>query len=267
MRYTAWGRVSNASDLCYIQAKFASKDYVVMRWVVFFLFIFNGLLLTWFVFEGDQRAQYQEKAAGESFDFSRVPTIQLLNELPEAQILGRDIRAERAVSSGSGAGGASCLLVGPFVDIISVRQARSELAERQLASRSVLVFKELPSVSWVYIAPQSDRKKALALLRELQAKNIDSFLIADGEFENGISLGFYTSHESAKEVMAERAKEGYSVSLVEKRREQKTYWLAFDEESSLRMENAFLEELDVNGLTLKKQEKSCHEVALLPGIE
>jgi hypothetical protein len=244
-----------------------------MRWLVFFLFVLNGLIFVWFSFQEDQQAQIAEQEKQEGFDFTSVKTIQLLNELPAQDLALRDIRqnlSEIAVQDDQNTEEVileQCALIGPFLEIISAKQAKSRLEEKGLPSKTVIVMKELPAINWVYIAPLADRKKALVLLRDLQSKNIDSFLIADGEFENGISLGFFSSLESARAVFEERKKQGYPVSLVEKKRDQKTYWLAFDQVISSKINDVELDKLEEGSFAVKKQDKSCAEVALLQIIE
>lgn len=237
-----------------------------MRWLVFFLFVFNGLVFMWFSFQEHDRQQLTVSES-EMFDFSSVRRIELLSELPESDRLGRDVRKEAVSRQVFDAQGNTCALIGPFPEVISAKQAKSRLEERALSSRTVLVLKELPAINWIYIAPQSDRKKALALLRDLQSKNIDSFLIADGEYENGISLGFFSSLESARLVLAERLEQGYPVVLAEKKREQKTYWLAFNADVTPKLDDAVISGLEEDNFAVNKQEKACADIALLPVIE
>ncbi|HEY7773582.1 MAG TPA: SPOR domain-containing protein [Marinagarivorans sp.] len=50
---------------------------------------------------------------------------------------------------------------------------------------------------WVYLPPMASRAEAKQQLAELQARNIDSYLIRKGERKNGISLGLYSRAELA----------------------------------------------------------------------
>jgi hypothetical protein len=245
-----------------------------MRWIVFFLVILNGLIFVWFSFQGDQKKQLEQSEKQEQLDFSSIKSIELLSELSNADLALRDNRVRGSQSVGMGDSDenvdssiAKCALIGPFQEVISAKQVSARLKERSLSSDVVLIMKDLPATNWVYIAPLADRKKALAMLKDLQEKNIDSFLIADGEYANGISLGSFSSLDSAKAVLAERREQGYPVSLTERRRQQKTYWLKFDESFSMQVENLSLSGLIEGAFALKKQEKSCSEVALLQIIE
>ena len=160
-----------------------------------------------------------------------------------------------------------CALIGYFPEMVTAKQAKGRLLKQGLESRVVLVPKQLPAINWVYISPRNSRKEALAVLKSLQENNIDSFLIADGEYKNGISLGFFSKLESAGAVMKERRRQGYEVSITRKTREQKTFWVAFDEKNSLQVDEDLINSLKGDVSDLKKQEKSCRDVALLQIIE
>ena len=67
--------------------------------------------------------------------------------------------------------------------------------------------------------------------------------------------------------MKERRRQGYEVSITRKSRDQKTYWVAFNEKNSSRVDEDLLDDVRGDITDLKKQEKSCREVALLQIIE
>lgn len=272
-----------------------------MRWLVFFVLVLNVLTFAWFTFYKDQQLQLQAQNEQGGYDFASVPSLQLLGELPESEIAARDLRSviprtnsAEAVGSidgvenvpdGGEAGGLPtaemstlpvglsaatddlCALIGSFPEMVTAKQAQGRLEKRGIKSQVVLILKELPAINWVYIAPRNSRKEALAVLKSLQEKNIDSFMIADGEYQNGISLGFFSQLESAQAVMGERRQQGYDVSITTKTREQKTYWLAFAHDISARVDKDMVSSLKGDVSDLKKQEKSCRDVALLQIIE
>lgn len=271
-----------------------------MRWLIFFLLVLNVLTFSWFTFQENQQTQLADRKEINKFDFSSVPTLQLLAEVDPAEKKLRDIRNVKVLEvipetvivnplSVSAAeddvidnieeeNGAqvevlrptyqgNCMLIGSFPEMVTAKQAKGRLEKRGIETTVVLVLKQLPAINWVYIAPQNSRKEALAILKRLQDDKIDSFLIADGEYKNGISLGFFSKLESAGAVMKERRRQGYEVSITRKIREQKTFWVAFDEETSLKVDEDLVNSLKGEVSDLKKQEKSCQDVALLQIIE
>lgn len=238
-----------------------------MRWIVFFLFVFNGLIFIWFSFQQEAEAPFVG-AREQIENVGNAATITLLSEVNEASLKVRDIRMKpnaqpQMVLDESD----KCALVGPFLEMISARQTKGRLDGMGLVSHAVMLIKQLPVINWVYVPPLPSKKEALAMLRDMQEKDIDSFLIADGEFENGISLGFYSNVESAKSILQERLAQGYPVKLVEKQREQKTYWLTFDQKLAPKISDEMLAGLEESNFVIKKQEKSCNDVAQMEIIE
>ena len=263
-----------------------------MRWLIFFLLVLNVLTFSWFMFQGNQKSQLSEMEKNQQHDFAKIPPLKLLSELPASEIKNRDVRGNQSVPQSNSTDPVSlepdsvgesdvvidilpatdlvetqCALIGSFPEMVSAKQAKARIAKLGISSDVVLVLKQLPAINWVYIEPQNSRKEALAILKRLQEDGIDSFLIADGEYENGISLGFFSKLESAGSMMKERRRQGYEVSITRKSRDQKTYWVAFNEKNSSRVDEDLLDDVRGDVTDLKKQEKSCREVALLQIIE
>lgn len=259
-----------------------------MRWLVFFLLVLNGLTYAWFVFQQQNQAQIEQQQARQ-FDFSSAPDLLLLSELDESEIEKRDTRrliqpmatqdvdireepddevqSESEVEIAvSGLEDERCLLLGPFPEIISARQTRIEIEQMGMNGRVVEIINELPAINWVYIPPLPDRAQALAVLRRLQQDNIDSFMVSEGEYENAISLGFFSSDKAANSVIEQRRAQGYDARQTLRARERKSYWTALDAASSKAFDEAWLERLDGDRHEVKKREISCDEVALLPVI-
>ena len=64
----------------------------------------------------------------------------------------------------------------------------------------------------------------MRLLKELQARKLDGFLIAQGELANGISLGIFP-HENSAEAILERLRQGgYQAQIKRISRKQAVYW-------------------------------------------
>ena len=208
-----------------------------MRWFVFFLLILNGLIFVWFNFQQQYNTKDVDSAnVQEQFDFSSVNSLQLLEELDSKILQKRDIRREVkpvAVTSvnlssqsdeGNQPDNASitsapaiigCQIIGSYPEIISARQSRMDLADRGVESRIVQFAKKLTAVNWVYIPPLKDRKEALAVLKSLQERGVDSFLMSEeGEYQYAISLGFFSNAESAQKIVKERRAQGYNAQLT-----------------------------------------------------
>ena len=105
------------------------------------------------------------------------------------------------------------------------------------------------------------RREALDILRELQAKKIDSFLITEGELVNGISLGFYTKEELAQAIQKQRRDQGYEAKIHQIPRFALQLWEAFvgDEYNKLNDELWQKVKAGTEGLELRKN--SCDLIA------
>ncbi|MEE4249204.1 MAG: SPOR domain-containing protein [Alcanivoracaceae bacterium] len=84
---------------------------------------------------------------------------------------------------------------------------------------------------WVYLPASGDKAQALRLLRELQSKGVDSFVVAEGADENSVSLGYFSSADSARGLMVKMQTSGYPAEIRETSRESTEYWLRVDADS------------------------------------
>ena len=86
---------------------------------------------------------------------------------------------------------------------------------------------------WVHIRPFSSYSLARTRLEELQARRIDSYIIAKGELRGGISLGLFKRLASAHELMEKMTSYGYPSQMREVTGGAKNLWLEFPHSSKL----------------------------------
>ena len=118
-----------------------------------------------------------------------------------------------------------CVRVGPFADRVS---AESLVANIEAKGFSPVIRQDEVVVdidNWVIIPPLPDRPEALRMLRRLQGSKIDSYLITEGEFVNGISLGLFKQADSAQAVLAKMLSAGYDAEIRQIRRTQARFWV------------------------------------------
>ena len=240
-----------------------------MRWLVFFLVVLNFMVLAWFGFQQTQQAQQHVAVEQEQFNFSKVPSLVTLQEMPQEEIERRDVRLRESQPVEVEALGveSSCALIGPYPEHVSAKQAKNRISTASKPADVVEWMRPLPPIYWVYMLPKSSREEALAALKELQAEKIDSFLISDGEYVNGISLGLFSKEDSALKIMEARKAKGYNVTMKLREREEKTYWVAFRQSVPEEFVDSSVAKLSDEFEGVKKQEKSCPDVALLKVIE
>lgn len=72
--------------------------------------------------------------------------------------------------------------------------------------------------------PFDSREKALVVLQELQDRGVDSFIVKDGEDANAISLGYFSSAESAEGLRVKMRNAGYPAFVRETSKVVTEYW-------------------------------------------
>lgn len=194
-----------------------------MRWIFFSLVFGNLLLLVMF---------WQQPDAPAPATAIQIPNhsqrLQLTSEMTDLTVrVSRDAEHSSAV--------ATCYAAGPFVDEIDARhlQARSSALNFTATLFSLEKSSDRPSEHWVHIPPRSSREAAMRLLRELQGRNIDSYIITQGELADGISLGLFRVEASAKKVQSDMQALGYPVEIRVVNDMQREYWVEIKESAQL----------------------------------
>ncbi|MBZ2190587.1 SPOR domain-containing protein [Alcanivorax sp. JB21] len=198
-----------------------------MRWVFYSLLILNIVYLGW-----NLLSHVAPVSVPVSAPVSAPQTLQLLGEarLPGASRADQAGVTERTGGAGaaSTAGVRLCEVVGPWPDRQRAEQVRSELGALARTGRIHAVPVRRDRLSWVYLPAQPRREDALAALRELQARGVDSFIVSEGEDANAVSLGYFSSEESARGLKVKMRNAGYPAEVRETWREALEYWIYLD---------------------------------------
>lgn len=154
-----------------------------------------------------------------------------------------------------------CTYVGPFKALLPAEYFVEHLSALEVSAEVQRV--EVPGSPsfWVHQQPQSSRKAALRKLHELQAKNIDSYVIPKGDLENGISFGLYNKLESANRRLNGIHAKGYQAEVRRVDRTFEEVWvsLAVGEAEKVGQELWF--ELMNREDGLEKRQNFCPDVA------
>lgn len=220
-----------------------------MRTAFIVLILFNMVLVAWFlVRDGDSGTV----AASDEGLPAASPEIRIIADVPPvaegpgagAQVggavagtaLGAPGVPEGFPSEGAGpvevaaattAGETvACELLGPFIEARFGDAVLGRVRDQGYAAE--ILSREVKGTSdyWVYYPPLPTRKEALRQLKELQARNIDSYVITQGELVNGISLGLFTQKASAEGLVARMAEFGYRVAVQEVSRSHREFWVS-----------------------------------------
>lgn len=124
-----------------------------------------------------------------------------------------------------------CWLVGPYKEPVSARQLRDRLGSLGIEVSLHEIQVQTKSDYWVYLGPEASRASAVALLRELRQKGIDSFLITEGELANGVSLGLFSQQDRARSLLQARSKQGYPAKMVEVPRYRSELWVRLPDQA------------------------------------
>ena len=93
----------------------------------------------------------------------------------------------------------SCLALGPFATPQDLRSARQALSAQTVRMRSRQEQTSQTSGWWVYLPAAGSRAQALAVARQLAARNInDYFVVSAGDQPNTISLGLFKDPANAR---------------------------------------------------------------------
>jgi hypothetical protein len=118
----------------------------------------------------------------------------------------------------------TCWDIGKF----STEASAKQLQERLVALGEVLTIQKRSVAGepdyWVFLGPYDSRRQALAAHRDMQARKIDSFLIAEGELENAVSLGLFSREAGAQKMLQERKKQGLDAKMRAVPRMRNEWW-------------------------------------------
>lgn len=189
-----------------------------MRWIFIAVVALNILYLGWSFADPVQPAGGGEGEVPQAIEYPQK--LGLVGEAGGVSPAPAAAAPERPV--------AGCPAVGPLSEadggrvMAALQAAGYETGARLIEVKSARVF-------WVYIPPFPDRAQALRKLRELQAKGVDSFLVAEGADANAISLGSFTAKDSALGVQARLRSAGYGAEIREETRNVQQGWVVLAE--------------------------------------
>lgn len=154
--------------------------------------------------------------------------------LPSAVVSGNLPRVASLKVQGEVAGLAdgerACVRLGWFRSFELASDLKNFLPAARVSGLGVKeIDRSLPPLHWVIVPPQPPGA-ALEQLRDMQSQGIDSYLVAEGENKNAISLGLFESRDAAKSVVEEKKRNNFNVVLANFDRNQISYALAFETE-------------------------------------
>lgn len=230
----------------------------MLKWLVLGLLLCNGIYFVW---------QYNLKMSAISISAVAAAPVEggRLVLIQEAEV-GKGTAAvsaatTAAVATPSEPPVAICHMIGPFKEKISAHQVQSRLRALDITVNTYQVNIPDKPDYWVYLGPMRSHKEALDMLRELQSKKVDSFLIADGDLVNGISLGFFTKKELAQAVLKQRRDQGYDAKLRDVPRFTQEMWEVFADEQYAKFSDELWQQIKAGTQGVELRKNSCDLIA------
>lgn len=227
----------------------------MLRWLVLGLLLCNLIYFFW-----ARQTGFESAAASDTTAVAEGASLVLLSET----------RNSSTAVNGSGREHVQptidppvpvCHMIGPFKEKISARQIKDRL---QALDINVVTYQikipEKPDY-WVHLGPMRSRKEALDVLRELQNKKIDSFLITEGELVNGVSLGFFTKDELAQAVQKQRREQGYDAKIRQIPRFTQELWEVFDGQQFTKFSDELWQKVKSGTEGIELRKNSCDLIA------
>lgn len=187
-----------------------------MRWVFFCLLILNVVYLVWSLV-----------ATAVAPSVSQVmpvpvnaPTLVLVDESVGARLAPESQQASQPDL-------VMCATLGPWESLGAADKVLATLSSQGYRGTLRTIQADRERLHWVYLPSYPDRDTALRVLRELQSRDVDSFIVSDGEDANAISLGYFSSEESARGLAVKMKSAGYPAETRDTNRKVSEYWLYF----------------------------------------
>jgi hypothetical protein len=222
-----------------------------MRWLFFLLVLLNIFFWVQHLYQSPVRIKEVAPLDGYSRPQSNIT---LLSESPRAQRMPETTRAESIDNKG-------CLFLGGFDDELSAQSLEQRLLSLDIESEIQQLDVATGVDYWVYLPPLASRQASLRQLRELQSRNVDSYIITVGDLANGISLGIFSRKDSAEGVVARLREVDYSALVRELPRMHSKYWVRVAAASRAQLGDSILGALKKDMPTLQHRQMPCVGVA------
>lgn len=186
-----------------------------MRWIVYSLVLINLAIPLYFLVINPKA-----NTSSSQQDARNLQT--------PARMMGQDV-AE------SYQGKKLCYALGPYKASIDVRLAQARAVELGLTALINEIDSEQSTGEKfrVIVPPLPDREQALRILRELQERSIDSYMINTGDNVNGISLGLFRNKSSAVALQNKMEALDFHAVIIEQRKPILEYWIEIREVSRM----------------------------------
>jgi len=195
-----------------------------------------------------QQQETVEKVNAGSLAVAKNKTIEPEKVEPVSEVVAEEIAAEikpvvaditeklalDAVKAGSIASSvrpiaeSMCYTLGPFRNLDELRGFTREIKSHVVEADFRGKEEKEQSLFWVYVQPETSKRKAIATGKRLKEKKIkDFYLIREGEKIHGISLGHFRNKSGAYGLAKKVQKLGFDVQVEPVFKTYTVYWLDY----------------------------------------
>ena len=186
----------------------------MLRIIVITLLLVNVGLITVQLLETEQQPAPTVVEAAP--DDSGLPGLVLLSEMSD----------ERQGAVGS----AECFTLGPFEREEDRNNARREIAASAIAIAQRQTTAVVDRGTWVYLPVQPDYITARSMALTLRdAGFADADVVREGDWNNSVSLGFFSNKDNAEKLSREARSLGFKVDIRKVQAAEMRYWIDFEQ--------------------------------------
>lgn len=156
----------------------------------------------------------------------------LPRDLNEAGVAGSESQLSAVVSDKGVAG--DCYEIGPLRESDGAPVSRLLAAYGKSRLEQRLLTDQTTSAYWVYLKGDGTKVDADTKQKELLQKNIDSFVITEGDLLNSISLGVFDKQDNAIKRKNDLLSQGYMTEIKQMVKPTTENWLLFEADENQR---------------------------------
>ncbi len=157
-----------------------------------------------------------------------------------------------------------CTFLGPLKDSETTQQLQQRLIAVGIRSEIITEKIKIHPDYWVYLPPLASRTLAIRLLRELKERDIESFVINEGDLKNGLSLGLFTREKAAESVKENIRMSGYDAKIRVVPRSRNEFWVELSSQSTHLFSDELWGNIQQQFSLSEKRQKLCKSVASVP---
>ena len=228
----------------------------MMRWVFLVLVMANGGVFAYGWYERSQEKYVLSENGSERLE--RGAGITLVAEADPEDLISRMVEEPiLPLPAGQSVVAGLCTQIGPFRAADTADQAMQQLLSSGISAQAKALKIRHGEDFWVLIPAMSGRDASLSWLRELDAQGVDAYLITEGDYAGGISLGLFSQGTLAAELQKRIANRGYAARMEEIPRFREEHWLEISQDDTELMSNALWEVLRQRYGFAEKHENLC----------